>query len=142
MKKVYVVTEGEYSSYHILAVFSSRKLAQEYIETVRNHCWDDVRIEEYELDRPPERWLGTVVHMDREGNVVWHVVVVVDDDCPPGFQGYSQEGNLIWLVEGTDLKRATKIVSEKLAAIVQAGAWGDDQKTIELFEGGEASSDE
>jgi len=135
------VTEGKYSDYHILAVFSSRKLAREYVEKVQKHRYDTVRIEEYELDRPPERWLGTVIEMDREGNVVWHTITVLDEDDQLGFLGYSRQGTLIWLVEGADLKRATKIVSEKLAAIVQAGAWGDDQKTIELFEGG-ASSDE
>jgi len=134
-RKVYVVTEGEYSSYSILAVFSSRKLAHEYVEKVQKHRYDTVRIEEYELDKPPERWLGTVIEMDREGNVVWHTITVLDEDDQLGFLGYSRQGTLTWLVEGADLKRATKIVSEKLAAIVQAGVWGDNQKTIELSKG-------
>lgn len=41
--KVYVVTEGEYSDYRILGVFSTEDLAKEY-------CGDFCTIEEYELD--------------------------------------------------------------------------------------------
>lgn len=48
---VYVVTEGDYSDYHICAVFSSREQAQRYIDT---HSLFDVYasydIEDYEMD--------------------------------------------------------------------------------------------
>ena len=55
-KKVYIVTSGEYSDYRINAVFSSRKLAEKYIELqTRVGYWyfEVPRIEEYTLDELP-----------------------------------------------------------------------------------------
>lgn len=45
MTTVYVLTEGEYSDYHIVALFSSREKAEE----ARALC-PDSEVEEYELD--------------------------------------------------------------------------------------------
>lgn len=45
MKTVYILTEGSYSDYRIVATFSTKKLAEE----AKNHCPNSV-IEEYELD--------------------------------------------------------------------------------------------
>lgn len=46
MSKIYVVTAGVYSDYHICAVFESRELAEEYKEVDADGC----DIEEYELN--------------------------------------------------------------------------------------------
>lgn len=51
---IYIVTQGSYSSYHIEECFSSRELAEKYIEELRKakeSLWlDTPDIEEYELD--------------------------------------------------------------------------------------------
>jgi hypothetical protein len=52
MAKVFVVTEGEYSDYHIVAVFSTRKKAKEFAPAADG---GSVRIETYEIDAPPKR---------------------------------------------------------------------------------------
>lgn len=52
MSKVYIVTDGEYSDYHIEACFSTKKKAQQYIKNakkVKESCYDP-NIEEWELD--------------------------------------------------------------------------------------------
>ena len=52
MSKVYIVTYGEYSDYHIESCFSTKKKAQEYIKNakkVNGSCYDP-NIEEWELD--------------------------------------------------------------------------------------------
>lgn len=51
MSKVYIVTEGEYSDYHIEEVFSTRKKAEEFIEKYKEveEYWYG-EIEEYEID--------------------------------------------------------------------------------------------
>lgn len=52
MSKVYIVTDGEYSDYHIESCFSTKKKAQEYIKNakkVNGSCYDP-NIEEWELD--------------------------------------------------------------------------------------------
>lgn len=52
MSKIYVVTDGEYSDYHIEACFSTKKKAQEYIKNSKkvNGKYYDPDIEEWELD--------------------------------------------------------------------------------------------
>ena len=45
MKTVYILTEGSYSDYHIVATFSTKELAEE----AKKHC-PYSEIEEYELD--------------------------------------------------------------------------------------------
>jgi hypothetical protein len=45
MKTIYILTEGEYSDYHIIATYSTRELAEE----AQKHC-PNSDIEEYELD--------------------------------------------------------------------------------------------
>lgn len=52
MNRAYIVTDGEYSDYHIEACFSTKKKAQEYIKNYEKvqgkRCYPD--IEEWELD--------------------------------------------------------------------------------------------
>lgn len=48
--KVYVVTSGEYSSYGIDAIFSTRELAQKFIDDSNYNKYSAVNIEEWELD--------------------------------------------------------------------------------------------
>ena len=45
MKTIYILTEGDYSDYHIVATYSTKELAEE----AQNHC-PNSDIEEYELD--------------------------------------------------------------------------------------------
>ena len=47
MDKVYIVTSGEYSDYHIDAVFSCSEHAEEYKERGGGDC-----VEEFPLDEP------------------------------------------------------------------------------------------
>jgi hypothetical protein len=49
MKTIYVLTEGSYSDYHIVGVYSTKELAQE-----AESLYSDSMIEEYSLDYIPE----------------------------------------------------------------------------------------
>ena len=51
MEKVYIVTDGDYSDYRIVAVFSTEEKAKEYIQTTGEG--DDYV--EVEVDVPYER---------------------------------------------------------------------------------------
>ena len=70
MKTVYILTEGDYSDYRIVATFSTKKLAEE----AKNHCPNSV-IEEYELDaleipeHPPGRTAWSV-HINAKINAI------------------------------------------------------------------------
>lgn len=49
MTSIYVLTEGEYSDYHIVGVYSTKELAEE-AQTLYKYS----QIEEYDLDNIPE----------------------------------------------------------------------------------------
>jgi len=49
MTSIYVLTEGDYSDYHILGVYSTKELAKE-----AQFLFKDSDIEEYDLDNIPE----------------------------------------------------------------------------------------
>lgn len=50
--KVYVLTQGEYSDYHIIGVYSTKEKAQKLRDAMRTSgtFYDEPQIEEYELD--------------------------------------------------------------------------------------------
>ena len=52
MSKVYIVTSGEYSDYHIDACFSTKQKAQEFIKNAKKtkEFWDEPSIEKWDLD--------------------------------------------------------------------------------------------
>ena len=51
MNKIYLVTEGSYSSYGVVAAFSTREKAEGLVELMRDDKRrDDPCVEEYELD--------------------------------------------------------------------------------------------
>ncbi len=51
MKKIYIVTTGEYSDYQIVACFSSKEKAEKY-SAVKNDSerWSPYYVEEYDVD--------------------------------------------------------------------------------------------
>lgn len=49
MDKIYIVTAGDYSDYHIVTVFSSRELAEKFCTKFGDPDYE-YEIEEYELD--------------------------------------------------------------------------------------------
>lgn len=48
--KVYLVTTGEYSAFQVAAVFSTRALAEAYVETLRRRGCQTADVDERELD--------------------------------------------------------------------------------------------
>ena len=49
--KIYVITKGEYSDYHICAVATDLERA-ETLKRYYSECWEDAEIEEYDTDNP------------------------------------------------------------------------------------------
>ena len=71
MNTVYIITQGEYSDYHILGVFSTEEKAQEMV----NWCGNDCIIEEYTIDEcipiPDEtRWPYHIELQLSSGNIL------------------------------------------------------------------------
>ena len=51
MTKVYVVTDGEYDYYHIVAIFSNKDKAEDFLSKYNFSECHDAEIEVYELDK-------------------------------------------------------------------------------------------
>jgi len=72
LQKVYIVTEGEYSGYHIVGVFSSKRNARMIKNIISNEC-NMVNIEVWSVDK----WIKGLnqhknvyfVRLDKKGNV-------------------------------------------------------------------------
>ena len=63
--KVYVITEGEYSGYHIVGVTLDKDAANEYVEKHSSeYAWTSFRVEEYDTD---------IIQMIHEGMKLFHV---------------------------------------------------------------------
>ncbi len=66
---VYVVTEGEYSDYRIEGLFSTREMAQAYLDRSKHGYQRNRKIEEYHLDELRDHELVKVycVEVDEKG---------------------------------------------------------------------------
>lgn len=148
MKKVYIVTSGNYSEYHIEAVFTTKELAEDYVI----HNGVDYDIEEYDVDEPFER-----------GDVLWKVRLNIDTHEERGcgvtdkdkfkdlilYDDSTCSGDCLtfWIVADTS-ERAIKVANERLNQ-VKAGAmmfyrevfrhhrdqWGDGYKYVDYHTG-------
>lgn len=129
--KVFIVTSGSYSDYEISAVFTTEKLANEYIAT--NHG-DFNAPDEYECDVFDNAHPITLVHMAKNGDVL-EVEHKKGADNSADWITYPYGNNSIWWpVRTIDEKTAIKAVNENRIQILAMGIWGDGLRTYELFE--------
>ena len=86
IKKIYVLTEGDYSDYHIVGVYSTPELAQE-----AQTLYPDSMIENHDLDDIPEHPPGMLawgVNIE-DSNIVYTYIsdpheCPSERDCPNG----------------------------------------------------------
>lgn len=71
MMTIYMVSYGSYSDYTVVGAFSTKELAQEFINSRKKLSWiySDAQIEEYEVDKKINELtiFGVSEHYDR-----WH----------------------------------------------------------------------
>lgn len=126
---VYAVESGQYSDYHINAIFSTKELAQEFIDSSKFSTYDDPSIAEWELD--PEAYKAAPGHL-------WYTVFI-DLETGNNAQTYEDEGSALYreppedqvylqgpknntkavlkiTVQATDNKHAIKIANERRTA--------------------------
>lgn len=141
MKKVYIVTIGEYSDYKILAIFSTKERAGEYIRLfVEKGNWAGKgEIEEY----PVDQWkdfanikkdkVGYLVIMTKEGKMVNVYKNYVYDNLKEfknhinkkySFQKMGKyKGSLHILVLAKNEQHAIKIANEKRVQLIANNLW-------------------
>lgn len=118
MKKVYIVTSGDYSDYTIGAVFSTEEKANEFIQ----QHGSDYRIEVFDIDNEVKKetklWEVSMYYEDftlRECHIAWKDLYIADtfrvlNDC------YGKKV-LDQYIETDSMDRAIKIASERIAQI-------------------------
>lgn len=119
MTTIYVVTQGEYSDYGIVGVFSSKEMAEEVAVLENNDSWQDARIEEYELNDPALSRIRIRVDMQKDGTVVSALPV----NSGAGFRGYKNEETMIWIARTDDVQRAVKKTNEMRTLLLANNLW-------------------
>ena len=132
MAKVYIVTAGMYSDFHIMAAFSTETLAQEWIVRSKRDS-TEIHIMEYDVDEPEEYGYVTIISMDRRGEVE-HVRTrwqVKDKGKLRLSRRNSTEMVLFGAVDTgreeltpeAHLERATKVANEERTRLIAFGYW-------------------
>jgi len=142
--KVYLVCNGEYSDYHVCEIFSTRKLANQYIDEMAKwyKCTKkSYTIETYTIDKPVSELKIIQVHMDKEGNTTYMdkegntTYMFHTKDNIIGFHGFDYGNRLVWNVNTDNDATSVKIVNEKRIQILAKDIWGSEKKVKEMFEG-------
>lgn len=133
MKKIYVVTAGEYSDYRIQAVFSEKEIAEKYVKLFKKDS--DFRVEEHDLN-PDKEGISNgynpfYVIMTREGECV---SVNKDLSCyfDHGSINVGWDGNLEVSLFAKDKKHAIKIANEKRLQVIAGNHWTPRNFNIKL----------
>jgi hypothetical protein len=113
-KKVYVVTEGEYSDFRNVAVFDDEALATRYVDTYPWRRYDHPGIEEHVLNERAD---------DLRAGLWWHMVwmnlngdrarVTVMDPGPGDDEPYLNDERIRFFVKARNEEHAIKIANER-----------------------------
>ena len=136
MATIYIITDGSYSDYHIVTVFSTRELAEKFIALYPD--MNDDNIEEYELDKFETQLKDGLllynVSMYRDGETRNVDMGTMDNDTDTQKNTMFREWNTVtWFMScnmfATDEQHAVKIANERRTAFIASGEW--DRKVKE-----------
>lgn len=117
--KIYVITKGSYSGYHICAVSTNQKNAEK-LQKIFSGRWDQAMIEEYESDQYlTETESGMELYkcvMGKDGTILADVSIIDLDyinDCD--FRVRDIANRYLVYVWTKDSEHAKKIATDKIA---------------------------
>ena len=133
-KKIYLVSQGDYSDYHIVGAFSTHKKAKAFVDrfTVDREYdayFKNYRIASYDIDalEPAARkdmiWVHLV--MGRDGRT-WNVTTGPDVPNKPMRELYRND-RLMVTVEAKDVAHAVKIANEIRTRMIARGEWPEER---------------
>jgi hypothetical protein len=140
---IYVITQGEYSDYHIVCVFDDENMAQAYVDKFK---FEEYYLEKYELNSEAGRLENPLIpykiFIDKDGVVdgdrgVHEGVMLDDDDMIDFFTDSSwyidkRPTRLIIRCYAKDIDHAVKIANERRIQYIALNIWGDNTKLREL----------
>ena len=118
MDKVYLVTKGEYSVYHICAVFAEKKNAEIFVEAIKEDSWSVAEIEEWNLDEAvlEKGDKNYFVRIKKDGEVLeCHTDGFT---CSLNETGFDMNHNMFSYQFAKDEKHAVKIANERRARLI------------------------
>lgn len=122
-KKVYVVTAGDYSDYHIKGIFDSREKAEEYINHSADSDLND--IEEYNLNElKPDKGEKVFKLRSKFDEIDFRITGYGPDAahykdlmCRVDSDGWTPSNDVIFYICTDTRERAIKIASERLRQV-------------------------
>ncbi len=130
MNKIYLVTDGEYSDYHIIGVYTTKELAEEAVKCYTGYSTPG--IEEYDLDTIPDHPPGlypfqVIMNRAGDGEASRQEVGALMEDKPEEtwtrFEGMHKTGNYSFRVWASDNQHAIKIANERRAQLIAFNNW-------------------
>lgn len=119
--KVYLVTAGEYSDYHVCAVCSTEQKAQEAVMLFEESEYFDL-----EVDKLPEHPPGLIAYsvtMDEKGDCQEQPRIQNSDSFEETCWKSYEEGMFVFLVWAKDAQHAVKIANEKRTQKIALNQW-------------------
>lgn len=129
MGKIYIVTEGSYSDYHIVGTFSTKEKAEEHSLLVlgEERQFYDAKVEEWDIDEivdhPKGMFFYNVV-MTKDGKTQECKNVGCEyknTDAP-----YGDNANFSFYMWARDEKHAIKIANERRTQLIALNQWTTD----------------
>ena len=131
--KLYMVTDGRYSDYRVLGIFSTQEKADRAVQLYAS----ENDIEEIELDEMPEAPKGMLyylVRMDAQGESFVYRISV---EHARAFDWQPCSTTMVsFYVWASDETHAVKIANEKRAMLMATGQWTTDWKVWERRQAG------
>lgn len=120
--KIYIVTKGSYSDYHICAIFSTEEKAQRLVDSL-NRRWNTPCIEEYEIDAVeiPKGYKNYFVRMTKEGSVLEQNIS--DSTYFMNETGFDINQNIFSYQFAEDETHAVKITNERRVQKIANNEW-------------------
>ena len=129
---LYVISQGEYSDYGIVGIFSDRGMAECFINAFKSEgSYDEMRIEENYVLNPFEPQLRSgvksyLVRMKIDGTVLECEHINSNRATSSDDDKFDVDGNLIQSVFAMDEQHAIKIVNEKRTQIIAMNQWPEN----------------
>ena len=117
IQKVYVITKGAYSDYHICTITADPELAKR-LAKIYSDDFNDAEIEEYRLNECNKRQLYGVV-FDKHGNIVKIKADEYEIQKEEGIDTWSErDDDITFWVYAKDIDHAQKIAQDKRAEYI------------------------
>jgi len=135
MKKVYLVTTGEYSDYSVRGVYSNLKRAEEVQKYYNKSSYCDACIEIIDLDtnfyRIRDGYLRYHFYMGRRGGVYHLSSSGLRHGHVSFWYEFYNESQMVCEVDARSEEHAIKIANEKRVQLLAMNLWGINRESLE-----------